>query len=606
MLACNSTPPATSSRSLPLTLHTALKGHVGHAGQRKVFEATRVEPASIADISGDALNIMLLHLDTKTSTRTHLLLYQVCSGFCRGSVSPVKLVRKLDKQADSGCSSMKHRPDPTWVVGPQTKATLVSQGALSPSNRKAPLCASVPAICKALSSAGCEQWDVQRLFAISSDSDSAGVRVGSDFWEDASKAIPLPFDRVPYPRQGPTVEGRFPGLTTAAPAAAAHGLLLHQLHSLRYFYTEPVVEGRGSHFLAMETMDTLLKHLNMYLGYCHVHLGICQPNLSHCVNQAHVGLFLRSRQQAGMSGGTIVQDMEALRKVCKWWKVQDAGLPHVHELEQVRLWLQGFKPQLRRTGPPREIQPLAVHAADLLYLIVSHKDKVVQACGGRVHSDQARQLHDACLACLSFGYLPPVRAKALRTLRMPGQPEKCDECGCEKCEGNCLHELRNGKLRLVVSHHKTLRSHGVFRQTLPDELAEIVRLYMERGRRFLLKSGVHSRVFMNMKGKQIADSASFNMYYTGMIKRFGGPHIGPNMLRHIFVTERRSEQACPGVSEADACHVMTTSPREWGRTYDRNGHAQLANAVGDLTEWRVHTLAARKAGRIPRPPPRIE
>ena len=90
------------------------------------------------------------------------------------------------------------------------------------------------------------------------------------------------------------------------------------------------------------------------------------------------------------------------------------------------------------------------------------------------------------------------------------------------------------------------------------------------------------------------------------MNRFRGPNIGPNTLRHIFVTERRSKKARPGVREEDACAVMTTSAREWGRSYDMGDLTSLANAVCDLTCWRKGALAARKAGRAPRPPPLLE
>ena len=62
-------------------------------------------------------------------------------------------------------------------------------------------------------------------------------------------------------------------------------------------------------------------------------------------------------------------------------------------------------------------------------------------------------------------------------------------------------------------------------------------------------------------------------------------------LRKIFIDERRSKDAAPGPSDAQAAQIMGNSKEAWNRHYDLNCSLRESQAAADATKgWRDQML----------------
>ena len=74
------------------------------------------------------------------------------------------------------------------------------------------------------------------------------------------------------------------------------------------------------------------------------------------------------------------------------------------------------------------------HAHEIVHLLEKLRQKALQSLPPlrQLPSiETARLMHDACLACCMFGYLPPIRLVCLRTLQMP-ESGLCLVPGCTR------------------------------------------------------------------------------------------------------------------------------------------------------------------------------
>ena len=213
---------------------------------------------------------------------------------------------------------------------------------------------------------------------------------------------------------------------------------------------------------------------------------------------------------------------------------------------------------------------------------------------------RARDVHDAVLGCCMLSYLPPLRASCLRTMTVPAYQGPCKHPDCHRpsCEGNKLYVVNNSPVLMCMKfpHHKNESKwhRAVIEFNVPDELAELLYMYLEGPRKALLEYHLLigqscDTVFMDKHGRAF-DSSVFSTHFQNRMRSQGGPALNPTICRKIFVTERQSAEAVAGPSARGAAMVMGHSLRQWHEWYDLDFHTRLAkDAVAAMRHLR-HAL----------------
>ena len=560
------------------------------AGSPAMVEATIIGTASINDTVGEAINIALLHVGEGTRTRCHLLLRQTCKLF---GISLQTINTAVMRAYMPGSSALSGGSDPRRSVGPATRAKLVETGDCGASG-KPPLCCPVSSVCRAL-----KHWhqDPQVVESL------AKLGVDGPPWKAQHDSLQLEMQPATLPDAAPpTGPPRQLSLASSHPQAAAHGLLTYQLQELREFYSKRVVDGRVGHSLCPDSLDRLKLHVLMFLGYCKQMLGEDLPNMACCTKQVFLAKYLRARMQNDTSCRTISNDMKDLKRAVLWWRRQDAGRPYSAELEEVVLWLKQLSNQMWSSHLRPAPVVVSVQAGDVLRALLATRAKVLRVCRDRMTADSARQLHDLALFSMMFAYLAPLRSVCVRTLFTPGAPAGCGDPRCSRkgCKGNRLEIRSGGSLALILSHYKTARKYGVVDVVLPEELAEVIRLLLDKGLRLLKPAPApgHAFLFRGILG-QAFTGPCFSLYFKRMVVKCGAPKVSAHALRTIFVTDRVAPQAFEGPSVQESAACMTNSPQAWDMYYNQHGLSNLAQqGIDKMAAWRAAHLGA--------PPPDLQ
>ena len=203
----------------------------------------------------------------------------------------------------------------------------------------------------------------------------------------------------------------------------------------------------------------------------------------------------------------------------------------------------------------------------------------------------AKALHDACLACMMFGYMPPVRSACLRELQIPDQAGRCpdQDCSSQSCRGNWL-EWKQEELWLCLPHHKTQRKWdgASIDLCIPAELSQLLDIYLDRGHSV---HGGEGMKYVFGSGSKFKASA-FSYYFQQVLKRTGvQQHIPAHTLRHIFIDERRGEARVDGPLDAGAAQIMGNCPAQWDKAYDlKFDRREARKAMKAMPSWREAML----------------
>ena len=211
---------------------------------------------------------------------------------------------------------------------------------------------------------------------------------------------------------------------------------------------------------------------------------------------------------------------------------------------------------------------------------------------------QAREVHDAVLACCMITHLPPMRLSMIRSMRYSAPDEACPPCNhpdCKlaECEGNRLYveSMSPVRMRMKFPHHKNDNKwkRAVIEFIVPQDLAELLHMYLQQPRMKLLSStrSTADHVFMNLQGGPFDNSGSFCFYWQRFLVSHGAPALNPSICRQIFVLERMGDGAAVGPSDRGAAMVMGHSVKQWHDWYDLKFHSRLAqDAVNSMQDWR--------------------
>lgn len=236
-----------------------------------------------------------------------------------------------------------------------------------------------------------------------------------------------------------------------------------ELRQFTEWMAEPVQMDRKAHVLSDRTVKNIHTCVLEYLGFCKAHLGVNLPRLSEYVNMFNIAKFVSFHIAKGNSYTTIAHLLGAARKVLSYLGRQtDERLGH--QIVRADEYTSRMTKQLARImAKPRtdigdyEAEGTWMSAPEVVKLITAFKSETehfLPEAGVSLSLYMARMLHDACLACCMFGYMPPIRLCVLRTLQLP-TAVRClhPDCRIPDCKANKL-DWRDGDLYLVMTHFK--------------------------------------------------------------------------------------------------------------------------------------------------------
>lgn len=272
-----------------------------------------------------------------------------------------------------------------------------------------------------------------------------------------STVMPVQLPPSPVPEESLSAQFSLPE------AMRAKQPLLREVGAFQAWLTEPVQLNRPGAPLVPRSMHNILSHVYQYLGFMKQYRGK-HPTLYHFLDCESYAAYISFQKAKGNKYIHIQQQIASARKTLKFLQIgyeEDDGVfkKTIAAIE----WLSLLCKQLSNVLPQRSDRPdiselPAAHEVVLLIERVKQSALLkLPPMGQALSWDSARLMHDASLASLMFGYLPPIRLVCLRTLQMP-HSVRCLVPGCLKpdCRGNKLI-WQDGHLMLQLNHYKVER-----------------------------------------------------------------------------------------------------------------------------------------------------
>ena len=529
-----------------------------------------------------------------------LALQPVCSKLAWG--------RQLELSAGRG-------RDPFKVAGIRLKAKLARLGAASHSG-PAPLLTTVHAAKKAartllgsnplvLSLEQLHDNQVVHLQATTAMVEQQNA-VGNPNPHTLSFAPQLPLHLGPG--VGPVLKPRERlGLKLLAPHLAASAPLKLQLQNFKDWSKLPVVIDRNAGPVKSDRWLDIVKLVMLFLGFIHKFFKVAHPNLQHFCRADFLAAYFSSKGCRGDRGRAIANSVYVAQKVVLFLKHE---CPHESSsLDRVFVWLCKLPALVKKAWPSvrrgvgqidrLQVTETVVQLLDILVLQKARVEPLILTVAP-LTPVQARFVHDVALACTMFGWLPPLRGKSIRTLCAHWYRGQCQDadCNAEGCAGNRLCVMHDSRLKLVLSHHKAEATWGVVQFFLPADLAALLLVHMDKACKVLTHhlDVDHPFMFMNAEGQPFADSGNFHHYWKALIDSWGGPRLGPHLLRHLFVTQRMLDQGAstPSLEDLGFAFAMGHGHEQWHKSYNLVSlQHSCQQAVDSMPAWRASMLAGR-------------
>lgn len=229
-----------------------------------------------------------------------------------------------------------------------------------------------------------------------------------------------------------------------------------QMEAFMAWLSQPIQLDRKGAPLADRTQLNVTKHVWQYLGFLQLHLSRDQLSLWDFLDLEAYAAYISFHRARGNEYSTIVVHFTSAKQVLQYLaSIRASAIPRVQNAKE---WISRVQRQLgqlmtKPAADPADLPP----AHHIVRLVDSFRQATLRSLpldSQPWSLEQARAVHDACLACCMFGYIPPVRLLCLRTLQMVGTTG-CHWPGCKRprCEGNRLAVINN-QLHFILSHYK--------------------------------------------------------------------------------------------------------------------------------------------------------
>ena len=209
----------------------------------------------------------------------------------------------------------------------------------------------------------------------------------------------------------------------------------------------------------------------------------------------------------------------------------------------------------------------------------------------------ATTVHNALLATMCFGYMPPLRHNSiLLTLTSPPHLG-CIHPDCQHrqagCQGNRVYRHpTSNKWWLDAPHHKNTKvwNGASLKFELPHEVAQLLEHHATWGHRTLTGhcEEFAPNMFVNTTTGQPLKDQELSQVWSKTVLDGSGVHFGPQVCRSIFVSATRDSgmPSPPGLAM-----IMGNSQAVWDSIYDRHFNTREAHAALELMPaWRQQML----------------
>ena len=193
-----------------------------------------------------------------------------------------------------------------------------------------------------------------------------------------------------------------------------------QVSKFKCWMMSPVQLDRAGGPSADRTVGNILKVVYQFLGFRQLHQQADCLSLWDLLNMVNMAAYLSFQKARGNTIGTLTCQISGARKVLKFLLSQTDTLAVREQIDAASTWLSQLNRQLAIVMPkPVDTTELPTASTVVRMVEKLRQDtmKLVPPPGQPMCQEFARALHDACLACCMFGYLPPVRLVCLRTLQ---------------------------------------------------------------------------------------------------------------------------------------------------------------------------------------------
>ena len=442
-----------------------------------------------------------------------------------------------------------------------------------------------------------------------SSSDEASQGGGDD--AEAAGPAAVPADSV-------QLQGRY-GLTSIKSSKEKHACISHirlQMADLQEWSQSLFQPGRPQQLRQMgkASWDTHRQRVHEYLGYLYHYQQVSRPSLHAYLNQQHFTAFMAFLTARGVDKGGHTKAVAAAVRVVSWLKSQPLLAADQRATAKAMLrWLKAMGAQLGQNMVPRpkcrepeelKEQGRWMDAAELVARVEGVRLQALAMVasmeeGNTPKLDAAKAVHDALLATMCFGYMPPLRDNSV-LLTITAPPFKgCMHPDCQHqatgCRGNRVHPHPvSGRWLLDIHHHKNTRVwHGkAIKIKLPVEVAELLQHHLTWAKAQL--TGMHDEqvpptLFVNTSTGAPLKPQEVAKVWSKTVLQGSGVHFGPHLCRSIFVVGNRDRGLpdSPGMAM-----LMGNSQAVWDSVYDRHFNNRQADAaMHAMQDWRAGMLS---------------
>lgn len=363
-----------------------------------------------------------------------------------------------------------------------------------------------------------------------------------------------------------------------------------------------------------KTWESQQKRVYEYLGYLYHSKHISRPTLAQYMDTDYFLTFLDFLKGRGVDKAGHTKAVHAGIRAVSYIKTlpttdQTRAKAALKALKDLGIQLgQNMVPkpkskepeQLKEEGKWMDAPELMIRVEAVRLAALAEVDGMKAGTVPRLQA--AKSVHNALLAAMCFGYMPPLRHNSV-LLTLTGPPHLgCIHPDCQHkqsgCNGNRVHRHpTHGKWWIDVPHHKNTKAwNGVaLKFELPIEVAELLDHHITWAHSSLtgLTELFSPQLFVNPNTGLPLKDQEVSQLWSKTVLEGSGVHFGPQVCRSIFVSGTR-DAGLP--SPSGMAMVMGNSQAVWDSVYDRHFNTREAQAALDLMPaWRQSMLKEAKA-----------
>lgn len=352
-----------------------------------------------------------------------------------------------------------------------------------------------------------------------------------------------------------------------------------------------------------------------YLGYLYHEESISRPGLRHYTDSTLFSNFTTFLMARGVDKPTVTKAVYAATRVVSWLATQPQSSAAANQCQEQLAWLQSLhtqlcsnlipKPKAREPEQLRE-QGKWMDAPHLLSRVEAVRLSALEAVhnhlagSGTTKLEAAAAINSALLACLCFGYIPPMRDNSILTTLTTPEQDGCLHQDCQQlaagCQGNrVFRDTTTGVWQLHAPHHKnTRRWQGVaIKLQLPQEVGVLLDHHLSWGLQTLTRcTEAPPYLLANPSTGKPLKPQEVSTLWKSTVLEGTGISFGPQLCRSIFVVGTRDMQMADMLGPG-AAMAMGNSEDVWDSVYDRHFNTrQVGEALAAMPAWRQQMLAA--------------